>query len=108
VKFLARSAEVGVRRALGARRIDIFLQHVIECEIVGLLGGALGIVLSIGGLAILNGWMKTVLTRGDFFQIDFPMTLLAVGLSLMAGLIAGVYPAWRICRIVPAIHLKVQ
>ena len=54
-KFLARAAEVGVRRALGARRIDIFLQHLIECELVGLLGGALGIALSIGGLALVNG-----------------------------------------------------
>ena len=107
-KFLARSAEVGVRRALGARRVDIFLQHIIECELVGLLGGALGIVLSIGGLAVVNGWMKTLMTRGDFFRVDLPMTLLAVGLSLLAGLIAGVYPAWRICRIAPAVHLKVQ
>lgn len=107
-KFLARSAEVGVRRALGARRVDIFLQHLIECELVGLLGGALGIIVSIGALALVNGWMKTILTRTDFFKIDLPMTLLAVGLSLLAGLIAGVYPAWRICRIAPAVHLKVQ
>ena len=107
-KFLARSAEVGVRRALGARRLDIFLQHLIECELVGLIGGGLGILLSIGALSIVNGWMKTLMTRTDFFRVDLPMTLLAVGLSLLAGLIAGAYPAWRICRIPPAIHLKVQ
>lgn len=107
-KFLARSAEVGVRRALGARRIDIFLQHLIECEIVGLIGGGLGLLLSLGGLAVINNWMKTVLTRGDLFQLDLPMTATAVLLSLIAGLIAGVYPAWKICRIPPAVHLKVQ
>ena len=69
---------------------------------------ALGISLSIGVLAFVNGWMKTLMTRGDFFRVDLPMTLLAVGLSLLAGLIAGAYPAWRICRIAPAVHLKVQ
>ena len=39
---------------------------------------------------------------------DAQMLLVAVGLSLLAGLVAGVYPAWRVCRIAPAIHLKVQ
>lgn len=107
-KFLARASEVGVRRALGARRRDIFMQHIIECEIVGAIGGVLGLVISLGGLKVLNKWMMLVLNRGDLFRIDLPMTALAIGLSLLAGLIAGAYPAWRICRIQPAVHLKVQ
>jgi len=107
-KFLARAPEVGVRRALGARRIDIFMQHLVECEIVAVIGGVLGLLISLGGLKILNKWMQVVLNRGDLFRIDLPMTVLAIGLSLLAGLIAGVYPAWRICRIRPAVHLKVQ
>ena len=44
----------------------------------------------------------------DIVQFDPQMLFLAVGLSLAAGLIAGAYPAWRVCRIAPAIHLKVQ
>jgi putative ABC transport system permease protein len=108
-KFLARAPEIGVRRALGARRVDIFVQHVVECELVGLLGGAIGMALATGGLALMNNFMKTTfVSRGDLFRMDAPMAALSLALSLVAGLIAGVYPAWRVCRIAPAIHLKLQ
>src|SRR5207247_2057950 len=83
-KFLARAPEIGVRRALGARRVDIFVQHVVECELVGLVGGGLGLLLSVGGLALVNGWAKTLISRGDLFSLDPSMTLLALGLSLLA------------------------
>ncbi len=106
-KFLARASEVGVRRALGASRRDIFLQHVIECELVGVLGGAVGIALAFGSIAAMNTWVKGMLGRADLFRMDVPMLMIATGLSLLAGLIAGVYPAWRTCRIAPAVHLKV-
>jgi len=107
-KFLARAPEIGVRRALGARRLDIFVQHIVECELVAMIGGAIGIALSLGGIAVLNNWVKTIVNRPDIVQFDPQMLLLAVALSLAAGLVAGAYPAWRVCRIAPAIHLKVQ
>ena len=107
-KFLARSSEVGVRRALGASRADIFLQHVVECELIGVVGGAVGLLLSLGALLFLNQWLKTTATRGDFFRLDVPMILLSIGLSLAAGLAAGHYPAWRTCRLAPAVHLSLQ
>jgi putative ABC transport system permease protein len=108
-KFLARSSEVGVRRALGASRADIFLQHVVECELIGIVGGAIGLLISIGALVLLNQWLKTTATRGgDFFHLDVPMILMSVGLSLAAGLAAGLYPAWRTCRLSPAVHLSLQ
>jgi putative ABC transport system permease protein len=107
-KFLARAPEIGVRRALGARRLDIFVQHIVECELVAVIGGAIGIALSFGGIAVLNNWVKTLMNRPDIVQFDPQMLLLAVALSLAAGLVAGAYPAWRVCHIAPAIHLKVQ
>ncbi len=107
-KFLARANEVGVRRALGATRGDIFLQYIIECELVGILGGIIGLLLSIGGIAVLNSWLKTVAQRADFFRLDAPMILLSVGLSLLAALVAGVYPAWRTSRLAPANYLRLQ
>lgn len=107
-KFLARAPEIGVRRALGARRLDIFVQHIVECELVAIIGGAIGIAVSLGGVAVLNNWVKTVMGRADIIQFDPQMLVAAVGLSLFAGLVAGAYPAWRVCQIAPAIHLKVQ
>ena len=53
-KFLARASNVGVRRALGASRWTIFVQHLVECELMGLAGGCLGVLLSVAGLAVLN------------------------------------------------------
>jgi putative ABC transport system permease protein len=107
-KFLARAPEVGVRRALGARRIDVFMQHIVECEMVAVVGGAIGVVLSLGGLAVINKWGQTLAQRDDLFRFDGTMLGVAIGLSLLAGLVAGLYPAWRVCRTAPAIHLKLQ
>lgn len=107
-KFLARAPVVGVRRALGASRGAIFLQHVLEAELVGLIGGALGLLLAVGGLALLNRVLSEVLEVDHAFGLDATMVAVAAGLSLVAGLIAGLYPAWRICKIPPAQHLKTQ
>ena len=101
-KFLARAPEVSVRRALGASRISIFVQHVVECETVGILGGVLGVLLSLVGLHAVNSLFPD--TFG--FQLDGKMLAVAIALSLVAGLIAGLYPAWRICSIPPAAYLK--
>lgn len=107
-KFLARASTVGVRRALGASRWTIFVQHLVECELMGLVGGTLGVLLSLGGLAILNRVYGDGPEGVAFFQLDLPMIGAAIVLSLVAGAIAGVYPAWRICAIPPARHLKNQ
>jgi len=107
-KFLARAANVGVRRALGASRWTIFVQHLVECELMGLAGGLLGVLLSVAGLAVLNRVYGDGPEGVAFFQLDVPMVLAAVALSLLAGAIAGLYPAWRICAVPPARHLKSQ
>jgi putative ABC transport system permease protein len=104
-KFLARSPEVGVRRALGASKLSIFIQHLVECELMGLLGGAVGIGLSALALRLINSLFK----EGSFvFGLDLNMVGAGIALSLLAGLVAGIYPAWRICRVAPATHLKLQ
>ena len=103
-KFLGRAPEIGVRRALGASRLSVFLQHIVECEVVGLLGGALGLVLSWVALQLINRLFDNLLA----FHLDLTMVLAAFMLSLFAGLIAGLYPAWRICRVAPATYLKLQ
>jgi len=103
-KFLGRSAEVGVRRALGASRRWVFVQHLVECELIGVIGCALGLLLTVGGLRILDRMFDSRLN----FHIDPTMLMVALGLALLSALIAGVYPAWRICRVQPGLHLKMQ
>ena len=103
-KFLARAPEVGVRRALGASRKSIFVQHIVECELIGVLGGVIGIGLSAVALQLVNRLL------GDEFVFSLDLNMVGAGLflSLVAGLIAGLYPAWRICSVPPALHLKLQ
>ncbi|HEX9982071.1 MAG TPA: ABC transporter permease [Thermoanaerobaculia bacterium] len=103
-KFLARVPEVSVRRALGASRAQIFWQHLIECELIGVIGGAVGIIMSLGILAVLSRFMQ----NGEALRLDGEMLLLASLLSLVAGALAGLYPAWRVCSVAPAMQLKVQ
>jgi putative ABC transport system permease protein len=104
-KFLSRAPEVGVRRALGASKISVFLQHLVECEILGVLGGVLGLGLSVVALKMINGLFDQ---REPLFYLDLNMVGAGLVLSLIAGLVAGIYPAWRICRVAPATYLKLQ
>jgi len=112
-KFLNAAPLTGLRRALGASRKDIVRQHMVEVLLIGLAGGVLGLLLAIGGLAGIravyvgfsdvNGGAYERLT-----QIDPVVVLVTLALSLLAGAIAGLYPAWRIGRTAPAIYLKTQ
>ncbi|MCX7513665.1 ABC transporter permease [Frateuria hangzhouensis] len=102
-KFLRRSAEVSVRRALGARRRDIFLQFGIESALIGTLGGALGIAIAQAGL-----W--SVRHRPDAYaavaRMDLSMLALTVVLAVLGSVLAGLLPAWRASRVAPALQLK--
>jgi putative ABC transport system permease protein len=102
-KFLRRSGEVGVRRALGARRMDVFLQLGTEAMLIGVLGGALGVLVAQLGL-----W--NVRQRPDSYaqlaRMDGSMLFLAVVTAIVAALLAGLLPAWRASRIAPALQIK--
>jgi len=102
-KFLTRAPEVSIRRALGASRINIFLQHIVECELVGVAGGILGMLASMG----IVRYIGKLISNTSVISLDAEMIVSAVILSLAAGLVAGLYPAWRICSVQPAVQLKV-
>lgn len=104
-KFLARIPEVSVRRALGASRLQVFWQHVVECELVGIAGGIIGLALSLGTLKLIA---KFVPNGAEIIHLDPEMVLVSIFLSLVAGLMAGMYPSWRVCSVAPAMQLKVQ
>jgi putative ABC transport system permease protein len=104
-KFLRRSGEISVRRALGARKRDIFLQLGIESAVIGIAGGTLGLMLAEFGL-----W--TVRQRPDGYaklaQMDPGMLLATFALAVVASVLAGLLPAWRACHVTPALQLKTQ
>ncbi len=102
-KFLRRSAEIGVRRALGASRRAIFLQLLIEAGMIGFAGGLLGL-----GLAWLGLWVvrNQPTDYAELARLDVPMLAATIALAITSSLAAGVLPAWRGCRLPPAIQLK--
>ena len=102
-KFLRRSGEIGVRRALGASRAEIFKQCLVEAGTVGLAGGVVGL-----GLALLGLWAvrQRPTDYAALAQLDLTMLLLTFLLAIGASLLAGLLPAWRAMRITPAIQLK--
>ncbi|MCX2784261.1 ABC transporter permease [Microbulbifer thermotolerans] len=105
-KFLRKAPEAGVRRALGASRKAIFSQHLIESGCIGLIGGVMGILLTLLGLSLIR-----TLQMGRLDQIasmDWLMMLAAIGLAVLASLLAGIYPAWRISNTNPSVYLKTQ
>ncbi|MGH8080673.1 MAG: ABC transporter permease [Lysobacter sp.] len=104
-KFLRRSGEIGVRRALGATRAAIFAQCLVEAGTVGLAGGLLGLVLAQFGLWAVR---QQPVSYAALAQLDPKMLLTTFVLAIVASVLAGLLPAWRACQVTPAIQLKSQ
>jgi putative ABC transport system permease protein len=102
-KFLRRSAELGVRRALGASKRALFAQLLVEAGVIGVAGGLGGLLLAYLGL-----WLVRRQPSGyaSLAHMDGAMLLMTLLLAVAASLLAGVLPAWRACRIAPALQLK--
>ncbi|MCC5072713.1 ABC transporter permease [Xanthomonas campestris] len=104
-KFMRRSGEIGVRRALGATKRSIFAQSLVEAGTIGLAGGILGL-----GLATLGLWgvRQQPSDYAELAHLDPLMLLATFALALLASVVAGLLPAWRACSVAPAIQLKAQ
>jgi putative ABC transport system permease protein len=102
-KFMRRSAELGVRRALGASRRALFMQLLVESGVIGLAGGLGGLLLAYLGLWLVR---RQPADYAPLAQLDGAMLLMTIVLVLAASLLAGVLPAWRACHITPALQLK--
>jgi putative ABC transport system permease protein len=99
---LERTREIGVRRAVGARRRDIRMQFIIEAFAISLMGGVVGVVMGIGiarVVAAYAGW-PTVVTLVSI--------LLSTGVSVAVGLASGIYPALRAAELDPIEALRYE
>ncbi len=104
VSVTERTREIGIRKAVGAKRRDILLQFLVEAIIISLLGGFMGIGLGYGVSVLLPQLIPnlsgTVVTPGSI--------LLATGFALAIGLFFGVYPATRAARLRPIDALRYE
>jgi putative ABC transport system permease protein len=111
-KFLNNAPITGVRRALGASRRQVFMQHLTEVGLISSIGALLG--LALGGLMLMG--LRTLYTidaddlggTQAIAHVDVTSILTALALAFFATIAAGLYPAWRIGRIPPASYLKAQ
>ncbi len=105
-KFLGKAGDIGLRRALGATKGTLFIQHLIESAMIGLAGGVLGLGLTWLGLKGVQRLFGDFLTH--LATMDWVMVTTAIGLAIVSALLAGLYPTWRACNIAPASQLKTQ
>ncbi|GLQ50210.1 ABC transporter permease [Dyella flava] len=103
-KFLRRSSEISVRRALGAPRMAIYTQFLIEAGTVGLTGGLLGLLLTWVGVWGVS-WVlpKEISTLA---HIDVSLLVLTLLVAVVTTMLAGLYPTFRASRVQPALQLK--
>ena len=103
VSVTERTREIGLRKAVGARRRDILWQFLIEAVTLAVVGGLIGIGIGTLGAQIVSSLIE------DFRSVVTPQAvLLATTVSALVGLASGLYPAWRASRLNPIDALRYE
>ncbi|MFZ5626706.1 MAG: ABC transporter permease [Bacillota bacterium] len=102
VTVTERTREIGIRKAIGARRRDILRQFLIEALVVSGAGGLFGIVLGVAGSKLLNQFL------GVSAAISWQIIGIAFGFALLVGVIFGIYPANKAAKLNPIEALRYQ
>jgi putative ABC transport system permease protein len=97
-----RVREIGIRKAIGAKRRDIVLQFLVEAMLISLIGGLLGIIFGLLGAFAIMWFIKGTLV------IAWWAVILATVVSAAVGMFFGVYPALRAARLDPVIALRYE
>jgi len=103
-KFLRRSSEIGVRRALGASRVAIAAQFGVEAGMIGLTGGVLGLMLAWLGVQLMRGSLSRQI--GVLVHIDLLVLWQTLLLAVVATVLAALYPIWRAMHVRLSLQLK--
>ncbi len=99
VTVTERTKEIGIRKAVGAKRMDILSQFLIEAVIVCLIGGGIGIVIGLG-----VSWAVASLQSWRYIMPVYAITL-GIGVSAAIGLFFGIFPATKASRLDPVVAL---
>jgi len=101
VSVTERTREIGIRKAVGAKRRAILTQFLFESAAICLVGGSLGVILSFGVAALIN---KLLLPA----SVSMPIVIVALLISIMVGVLSGIIPAFRASRLNPIEALRYE
>ncbi len=102
-RIIERSSEIGIRKAFGASSWTLVWQFIVENIILTLIGGAIGFILSLAVLKIIND--SGIIAYG-YFTVNIKVFLFSLAVCLFFGLFSGVYPAFRMSRMHPVEALR--
>ncbi len=102
VSVTERTREIGIRKALGATKLNILFQFLIEAVVLCLVGGTIGILVGAGGAIAFTKFL------GWNTEVGSSSVMLAFGFSAFVGLVFGVYPARRAARMDPIVALRYE
>ena len=122
VSVTERTREIGLRKAVGAKRLDILLQFLAEAALIGLMGGVLGVFIGAGigkGMAmgitgLLHSSLITKISQGMFKDVFWPAIIswkagaIASSVALATGVFFGLYPANKASKLPPADALRYE
>ncbi|MEP6671200.1 MAG: ABC transporter permease [Chthoniobacter sp.] len=97
-----RIREIGVRRAVGAKARDIFVQIVVESAVIGFIGGLLGLIASAGMMQLLIA----ISPGKNAPVVELENVLISFGFAVVIGVLSGLYPAWKASRLDPIEALR--
>ena len=102
VSVTERTKEIGIRKAVGARRKEILTQFLIEAVVLAAIGGALGVLFGFGLAYVLS------LLMGFPLLMSVWSAILGVGVSSIVGIASGLWPAWKAARLDPIDALRAE